>query len=267
MKKNKQAQSLTVSASYSITPNMQRIEFTVDDIASFPEHCAGQYIKLMFTPRGTTDLSLLSGEEKPVLRTYTIQAFNPDTRQLTVDFVKHQPIAKNTLLSPASGGHGHYFAQHADVGDTISMMGPNATKPIDLAADWFLFAADMTSLPALGNTLNALPDHAKGHVVLELLSEEDLPSLSLPEGMNLQLAIKDKTPSLAAQVENLPWLKGTPFVWCACEFSTMKTVRRYVADHHDVDHTDCYFSSYWKQGITEDGHKILKREDSEAFNK
>ena len=267
MKKNKQAQSLTVSASYSITPNMQRIEFIVDDIANFPAHCAGQYIKLMFTPLGATDLSLLSREEKPVLRTYTIQAFNPATLQLTVDFVKHQPIAKDTSLSSASGGHGHYFAQHAKAGDMISVMGPNATKPIDLAADWFLFAADMTSLPALSNILNALPEHAKGHVVLELLSEEDLPSLSFPKGMNLQLAIKDKTSFLAAQIKQLPWLEGTPFVWCACEFSTMKTVRRYVADHHDVAHTDCYFSSYWKQGITEDGHKILKREDSEAFNK
>lgn len=267
MKKNKQAQSLTVNASYSITPNMQRIEFTVDDIANFPEQCAGQYIKLMFTPGGATDLALLSGEEKPVLRTYTISDFNPVTRQLIVDFVKHQPLAKDTIISTARGGHGHYFAQHAGVGDSISMIGPNATKPIDLAADWFLFAADMTSLPALSNLMNALPEHARGHVVLELLSEEDLPSLTLPKGMNLQLAIKDKTPSLAAQVENLPWLKGTPFVWCACEFSAMKAVRRYVADHHDVAHTHCYFSSYWKQGITEDGHKILKREDSEAFNK
>ncbi|MGO2457267.1 MAG: siderophore-interacting protein, partial [Vibrio casei] len=47
----------------------------------------------------------------------------------------------------------------------------------------------------------------------------------------------------------------------------MKAIRTYFNDNDAIQRSKSYFSSYWKQGVTEDGHKIIKREDadSEAF--
>lgn len=265
MKKDKKIQKLTVSDCYSVTPHMQRLVFTVDDITPFTECSAGQYIKLMFTPQGKTDLSLLGEEEKPVLRTYTIRKFSPLHQQITVDFVKHRDLPEKTPISINSGGYGHYFAQHAAIGDTIFMAGPGIIKPINMDADWFLLVADMAAIPALSVEINTLPECAKGYVVLALTSEDDMPEINIPAGMNLKLCIKGEEESLANTVEKLEWLRGRPSVWCACEFNVMKAIRRYISDQHNVERSRCYFSSYWKEGVTEDGHKVLKREDNDAF--
>lgn len=271
MSKNKQRQLLTVSAAYSITPNMQRITFTVADPSLFSTNRAGQYIKLLFTAQGSTDLSQLSEGEKPLARTYTLRDYNPVTQEVTIDFVKHgcfskAQMAQDTTIAPEHGGYGQHFAQHARSGDVISMIGPNAIKSTKLNADWLLLVADMSSLPALSIEISALPAYARGYVVLELLSEDDLPTLNLPPAMALTVCIKGKTASIADTVAQLAWLNGSPNVWCAGEFTTMKAVRRYVSDQHNIERNACYFSSYWKEGVTEDGHKILKRADSEQFN-
>lgn len=267
MKKNKQIQPLTVSNIYALTPHMQRIEFSCDNAELFPKSSAGQYIKLLFTPQGSTDLALLNDQEQPTLRTYTIQSVDSVTNKIIVDFVKHQSLQPTAVLSPTSGGYAQHFAQHAAIGDTIAMLGPNSTNSPSFSADWVLLVADLSSLAALNAQLSALPSHTKGHLVIELLSDADksaLPSLNEKE-ITLTLCIKGKTPSLAHTVQSLKPLPGTPSIWCACEFNDMKAIRRYLTDRYSLLREECYFSSYWKEGTTEDGHKIAKRADQEEF--
>ncbi|EGU61267.1 utilization protein for catechol-siderophore, partial [Vibrio nigripulchritudo ATCC 27043] len=52
-------------------------------------------------------------------------------------------------------------------------------------------------------------------------------------------------------------------VWCATEFSTMRQLRKYFRNEREVERDEIYISSYWKQGRTEDQHKIDKRKDAE----
>lgn len=265
MKKNKQIQPLVVRKTYALTPHLQRIEFSFDNTAPFPLNSTGQYIKLLFTAQGSTDLNLLNEQEQPILRTYTIQNADPVTHTITVDFVKHQPASATTVLSPVNGGYAQHFAHHARVGDTVSMLGPNPIKPLSLNTDKLLLVADLSSLAALSAQINSLPSNAKGHVVIELLSEEDRPNILLPTAMSLSLCIRGEAPSLVSTVKNLSGLEGTLSVWCACEFNDMKAIRRYVTDNTSLVQSECYFSSYWKEGTTEDGHKIAKRADQNAF--
>ncbi len=49
-------------------------------------------------------------------------------------------------------------------------------------------------------------------------------------------------------------------MWCACEFDDMRALRDYFRNQRNVEHDRIYISSYWKNGVSEDGHKVLKRQ-------
>lgn len=262
MNNKKITKQLTVTASHSLSPNMQRIEFTIADSHYFLADCAGQYVKLMFTPEGKTDLSLLGPAQEPVLRTYTIRDINVVTKRLVIDFVKHQRSI--AAITPELGGYGQHFAEQAKVGDHLYIRGPGSIQAVDLTTDWLLLVADMTSIPALSVMLDGLPEDAQGYVVLEVASVEDLPTLTLPPALTLVVCVRGQAGSLADRVRQLSWLAGQVSVWCACEFSDMKAIRSYVTHEHEVERAGCYFSSYWKEGVTEDGHKLVKQQDKNS---
>lgn len=273
MSDKKIPKQLTVVASYPLSPNMQRLEFSSEDMHYFSQDAAGQYVKLMFAPNGSTDLDLLKDDEQPVLRTYTLSAVEVLTQRLTIDFVKHGDgvnspdlNANEALqLSQENGGYGHHFAERAQIGDVISVRGPGTIQAINLHNDWLLFVADLTAIAALSQVLKQVPVYARGHLVVELAAHADLPpwltAKHLPPTLKLTVCLRGQGASLAETVQQLSWLDGQPSVWCACEFSDMKAIRHYVTDEHDVDRASCYFSSYWKEGVTEDGHKQIKLED------
>jgi NADPH-dependent ferric siderophore reductase len=43
----------------------------------------------------------------------------------------------------------------------------------------------------------------------------------------------------------------------------MRALRQYFRNDRDVEREFIYISSYWKNGVTEEGHKVIKREDAE----
>ncbi|MPS30757.1 MULTISPECIES: siderophore-interacting protein [unclassified Salinivibrio] len=237
----------------TVTPNMQRLTLQSDAFAGFPTECEGGYIKLLFDKAGSTDLSGLAEGERPVMRTYTIRRFMPDQQQIEVDMVRHQ-------IEQADCGFAARWALNAQVGDTINIAGPGTIAPINRDADWFFMAADMTALPALSAKIKTLPRDAKGYAVVQLDAEEDAQPLDAPAGMEI---IWLTTPTLAETVKAQPWLAGQVSVWCACEFESMRALRQYFRNDRDVEREFIYISSYWKNGVTEEGHKVIKREDAE----
>lgn len=248
---------LTVVATTTITPNIQRIVMHGEGLSRFPENCEGGYIKLMFAPNGSTDLGYLSEGERPVLRTYTIRDLDISTHTITVDFVRH-------TVDGHGGGHAARWAMYAKVGDTIQISGPGTIQEINTEADWFFMVADMTALPALSVKIATLPQHAKGYAVIEVLSQHDIQSIHAPAGMQIDWLVKGEK-SLPERVREKEWLKGHAAVWCACEFDAMRSLRHYFRNEQDVNRDNIYISSYWKNGVTEEGHKVIKREDAETM--
>ncbi|KXF80871.1 siderophore-interacting protein [Enterovibrio coralii] len=248
---------LVVQSSVQLTPNMQRIELQGEGLARFPRDCEGGYVKLMFAPDGSTDLSKLGDNERPALRTYTIRKLDFDTHTLTVDFVRH-------VTHDSGCGHAARWALNAKPGDEINIAGPGTIQEINQNADWFFMAADMTSLPALSVKIATLPKHAKGYAVIEVLSESDIQPLDAPKAMDIDWVIKGQTSTLADSVAEKSWLEGNAAVWTACEFDAMRSLRQYFRNERNVERDNIYISSYWKNGVTEEGHKVIKREDAEA---
>jgi len=258
MQKNKRTPNqLTVTASQQISPSIQRITLQGDSISHFGQQSEGHYIKLLFTPEGGTDISAMSDDSRPLMRTYTVRQFDSTNNSITVDFVRH-------ISHDPSSGFAARWCVNAKVGDTISIFGPGQSQEINQDADWVFLAADMTSLPAMAVTLSSLKADAKGYAVIEVNEKEDTQELNAPEGVKLIWAIAEHGEKLVDTVKAQVWLDGQCSVWCACEFDSMRSLRQYFRNDKDIDREFIYISSYWKNGVSEDGHKALKREDAEA---
>lgn len=251
--------TLTVTQTSTITPNMQRITLSGEGLSKYPTECAGGYIKLLFSPLGTTDLSQLNEGERPTMRTYTIRQYNPVEQFIEVDFVRH--ITKDLQC-----GFAARWAMSAKVGDTISVAGPGLIQGLNLESDWFFLVADMTSLPALSAKVKSLPEHATGHAVVQINSAADKQALEAPEGIKITWLIEDETEETLSQtVRSIEWLDGQASVWTACEFESMRELRQYFRNEKEVAKENIYISSYWKRGVTEDGHKVLKQQDAQTL--
>lgn len=244
---------VTVVSTKTVTPNMQRIILQGEELAQFPQSCEGSYIKLLFNQEGGTDISALNSEERPVMRTYTIRRFSAQRKQIEVDFVRH-------MTDDLSCGFAARWATSAKVGDSIGIVGPGSIQDMNIESDWFLMAADMTALPALSAKIQQLPENAKGYAVVKVACQEDKQPLNSPTGIDVKWIFSND--DLSEQVKALPWLAGTVSVWSACEFDSMRSLRQYFRNEKQVERQNIYISSYWKQGVTEDGHKVIKQQDS-----
>lgn len=238
---------LTVISNESLTPHMRRIRLHGESLADFPADQESGYVKLI----------LQNGDEKPLMRSYTIRAFDQERCELTLDFVDHGDTG------PASA-----WARRATSGDAALIRGPGEKKLADPDADWVFLAGDMSALPALAVNLEQLPETAKGYAVIEVLSEEDRQEINAPAGVELKWLVngnnEQENTLLVDLVRSLEWLPGTPYPWFAGEFSSMRGIRRYFRDEKGIDKRAMYVSSYWKIGDTDEGMKLAKRMDTEA---
>ncbi|XDF79133.1 siderophore-interacting protein [Aliivibrio fischeri] len=253
---------LTVLKSVQLTSNMQRITFKAEDLSDFNMESEGGYIKLLFNDNGGTDLFNIPDGTRPMMRTYTVRNLRKEQNELDVDFVRHHHA--HTAMTAETGGFASAWAQNAVNGDTISIAGPGSIKGLNAEADWFFLVADMTALPALSAKLEALPATAIGYAVIEINHPSDKQDLAKPQGIELVWVIKSDEKGLTNTVRLQEWKAGRVAVWSACEFNNMRALRTYFRNEKEVDKDDLYISSYWKEGCTEDGHKVAKHEDQLA---
>lgn len=226
---------------------MLRVTLGGEEMAGFPEGRESANFKLLIP----------NGHDQPVVRTYTVRNYDPaNSGTVDVDFALH-------------GDHGpaSHWAVHAQTGDPIGFTGPSGTKLADFTADWFLFAGDMSSLPAIGANIERLPANARGYAAMEIIHSDDRQPLPFPEGLEVRWIINadPNTASTALQdaVMALPWLEGRPAVWAAGESGKIKALRRYFKFERSVAKADLYASGYWQIGMTEDRHQMVKRQESE----
>ncbi|TCI03704.1 siderophore-interacting protein [Corallincola luteus] len=254
---------LDIVRSEQITPHMRRIYLGGPNVTDFPTGKESANCKLMFPRAGQTMADVLNFSpfdkpartEKPIVRTYTIRQFNKTAAEVAIDFVLHENPG------PASS-----WALSCKPGDQICLVGPGPDKLVDFSADWFLFAGDMTALPAICANLEQLPANAKGYAVLEVLSDEDIHQIYAPAEIEVIWIINPK-PSpeqspLTEQVKRLVWLDGSPAAWVAGEALSAKQIRRYLKKERGVEPDRLYASAYWQMGLNEDQHQQKKRSES-----
>ena len=241
MRKRITERTLMVVRKQQITPHMLRVTLGGQDMAGFPEGQESANCKL-FLP---------SLEGDPVVRTYTVRAFDSERMEVDIDFVLHQEHG------PASN-----WAIAAQPGDSLGFRGPSGPKWINFKADWFFLAGDMSALPAISANIEHLPRDAQGYAVMEVVDDQDRQTLNFPPGLEVDW-VQNSDPSspnslLFDRVVSKPWLPGRSAVWVAGETGTTQNLRRYFKQERKVERGDIYASGYWQIGLTEDVHQQVK---------
>lgn len=229
------------------SPNIRRITLGGPELEGFPDDQESAYIKLIL-PDSTSRKGF-------IMRTYTIRKHRSGQKEFDIDFVQH-----------GNDSPGSTWAKQAQVGDSIKISGPGAKKLIDFSADWFLLVGDMTALPAISVNIEQLPHDAKGYAVIEVMEASDIQAIPTPDNFDIHWLINPQPGSdnslLLNKVKALDWPDGRPSIWAACEFNDMRALRHHFKKEKNVDKNDLYISSYWKKGVSEEKHKVVKQLDA-----
>lgn len=242
-----------------ITPTMQRVTLGGEDMSDFPEGMESAHIKLLIPDRNQ-DLETFrelvnSGSKCVPRRTYTVRHHRPELWEIDVDFVVHE-----------GGGPACSWALAAKPGDFIGFGGPGPVKKPVEGADWYLFGADMSAIPAAAAALEALPENAVGHAIFEITHDDDIQPVNAPDGIKLYWLVHDD-PHISSEQQqeffrNLDWPRGLPGIFVAGESNAVSGLRDYLVRERGLNKREMYISSYWKIGLVEDQHQMEKNAEA-----
>ena len=221
-----------------LSPHMRRIILKGEDLKDFPEGQESAHVKAIFPQPGELKpkAGLLAGSKK-WMRSYTIRAFDSDSKELTIDFAvnDHKGLAAD-------------WASNATPGAYLGIAGPGPTKYTNYHADWHLIVADLTALPAAATVLEKLPNNAQGYAVIQVPSKEDIQPFRIPNGISLKWVIGPyQTKNLLLEkVKALNWLSGEPAIFIAAESVHMREIKDFVKFQSGYLSYQTYASGYWK---------------------
>jgi NADPH-dependent ferric siderophore reductase len=242
-----------------LTPHVQRVVFGGDGLAAFDAGTfTDHYVKLVFPAEGVSypepfDLGRIREEfprgQWPVTRTYTVRAWDPELRELTLDFVIH---GDEGLAGP--------WALAARPGDTLRFRGPGGAYAPDPEADWHLVAGDESALPAIAAALEALPDRAEIRAFVEVAGPEEEQKIdSDAEIVWLHRGNRPVGEALVEAVRALEFPEGRVHAFVHGEAGFVKELRRLLRVERQIPREDLSISGYWRLGHDEDGWQSSKK--------
>jgi NADPH-dependent ferric siderophore reductase len=229
-----------------------RVTVAADELDRFEYGGPDQLVRIFLPPRLGAPLVLpkterwwpewqeLSDQDRPVLRNYTVRAFDPVARRLSIDFVVH------------GTGPGSRFAQRARPGDELGVLSDGADYSPPEGTEWQLLVGDETALPAIGRWLEELPDDARGVAAVEVADPGEEQPLRVPRGVSLTWLHRSNADavSLGAFVSRLSPPEDTAtYVWAAGEAGALKPVRSW-ARSQGIGKDQSDISGYWRRGRT-----------------
>jgi NADPH-dependent ferric siderophore reductase len=199
----------------------------------------------------------LPSEQWPRTRTYTVQDWDAEHQQLSIDFVIH-----------GGAGVAGPWAAATGPGDRIQLQGPGGAYAPDPLADWHLMVGDSSVLPAISASLARIPAGVPVHVLVEVDSPEERRELHTPG--ELQLDWVQRAPAwpgaqsaLCAAVRELAFPSGRVQCFVHGEASVVREIRRHLLVDRGLAREALSISGYWKRDRTEDGW----REDKPEWNR
>ncbi|MEW9519025.1 siderophore-interacting protein [Streptomyces tubercidicus] len=251
-----------VQRTEQLTPHMVRVVLGGEGLAEFTAgEYSDHYVKLVFPRPGISypepfDIAQIRAElprdQWPSTRTYTIRAWDPATRELTVDFVVH---GDKGLAGP--------WAAAAQPGEEIFLLGPGGAYAPEAGADWHLLAGDESALPAIAASLARMPAGIPVHAFIEVAGPEERQELDAPAGAEISWLYRGANPvgrELVAAIRALEFPSGRVQAFVHGEAGFVKELRRLLRVEHAIPREDLSISGYWRTGHDEDGWQAAKSE-------
>lgn len=260
--RKRQLRSATVVGTEQLTPHLIRVVIGGDDLAGFGAGAfTDHYVKLLFPHAGVEypepfDLEVirrdLPREQWPRTRTYTVRRWDPDAREVVIDFVYH---GDEGLAGP--------WAAQAKPGDTLRFLGPGGAYAPSAEADWHLLVADESALPAVAAALERVPAGAPAHVFVEVAGAEDELTLTTAADATVTWVHRGDRligEALVEAVRGLEFPAGTLDAFVHGEAAFVKDLRRLLRVERNVPREQLSISGYWRRGVDEDGWQSGKSE-------
>ncbi|MFC8884153.1 siderophore-interacting protein [Streptomyces cinereoruber] len=252
-----------------ITPHMVRLVLGGPGLDGFDAgEYTDHYVKLLFAPEGVAypepfDMERIREEfpreQWPTTRTYTVRAWDPERRELTIDFVVH---GDEGLAGP--------WAARAEAGDTVRFLGPGGGYAPDEAADWHLLVGDESALPAIAAALERLPAGARAHTFVEIADAAEEQKLETAAGIDVTWLHRGDRPvgeALVEAVRTLDFPAGDVHAFVHGEAGFVKELRRHLRLDREVPRERLSISGYWRLGRSDEAWRAIKREWNEQVER
>ncbi|MFF3500905.1 siderophore-interacting protein [Streptomyces sp. NPDC003247] len=218
----------------------------------FEAHSPIDHVRLLFPdPDGSLRLPEPDGDllrwprPAPTSREYTVRRYDPVAGEIDIDIAPHE------------GGLASDWARDVRPGTVIHVAGPPGGLIVPHAYDRYLFAGDITALPAIARWLEELPRSAKGWAFVEVADAGEEIALSAPEGVEVRWLHRGDRPAgtggaLARAVTATAVPEGERlYVWIAGEAGQIKPLRRWIRDALRLEKADHEITGYWKRGVAD----------------
>ncbi|WP_027211969.1 siderophore-interacting protein [Burkholderia sp. WSM2232] len=234
----------------TLTPHLVRVTFGGEDLHDFMSASFDDHIKVFFPepgadkpvlPQAGPDGPVFPEGRRPTARDFTPRRFDPEARELDIEFAMHE-------AGPAAT-----WATQAKAGQYLGIGGPRGSLVIPTAFDWHLLIGDDTALPAIARRLEELPAGKRVATVIEVAD----PSACIEFRTQAELhpvwvyrnneATRGEALLQAVRATYLPE-EGEGYVWAAGEAATMRAIRYHLCTERGVDKSRIRAASYWKQG-------------------
>jgi NADPH-dependent ferric siderophore reductase len=224
-----------VVSSARLTPHMQRLTLTAPQLDGF-SCLPGQDVMLLVAAEGN----------RPVRRRYTIRKLDTAERMLTLDIVLH------------GDGPGERWVRSAAPGDRIEGIGPRGKITTSATADWHLFIADESALPATFAMTEALPPSSLATLVIEVPEEADEQDLSSEAATRISWLHRLGAPAgdptlLAAEAEEVEFPVGRGHAYLFGEAKVVSRLREIIAGR-GLSEDQVSPKAYWGRGRANAGH-------------
>ena len=233
------ALAATVLRTERPSPHLVRLVLGGEDLAGLAvgEH-TDHYVKLR--------VPVAEAPDGFRVRTYTVRSYEPDRGELTLDVVVH-----------GDSGVAGPWADGAQPGDTITLLGPGGGYAPSPEADWHLLVGDASVLPAIAVALGRIP---AGKPV-RVLAGVDTAERGYLDGADVTWVDPG---GLLEAVRGLAFPAGRPHVFLHGEASEVRAVRRHLVAERGVDPAGQSISGYWKERTDDEGWRAEKRRWLEA---
>lgn len=255
---------LTVVQRLELSPSMVRIVASIGDPSSFRDiEPPEKYCKLVFfdPELGLGDHTdywslreTLPREHLPVTRHMTLRHVDLEAGQLWIDVALH-----------GDSGWAGPWAAGAQPGDTIVAVGPGGKWIPDPQASWSLMLGDEAAIPAVLANVEAMPEDARGEILLEVQDADHHLDIQVPSGWSLRWIHRAEAPAgfpalvEAARTAQWPGTTDGIQVFAHGEREAMKALRPVLFEEHGLDRAQVSLSGYWARGRDEDAFQAEKK--------